>query len=132
MRPKAPLRSLLLREAMRPAETTDEWRKLKSETIPIEALQGLTRASFAHPQEEAQAIALMLRQALIKPETNRSTCDAGPRTLPNASRRFSRAGISKPTIPPVHRSPSSLLAVTSPPFSPQHRRMRAQSPGSLS
>ena len=57
----------LLREAMRPAQTTDSWRDLRPTTIPIESLHGLSRAEFAHLQEEAQAIALMLRQALEKP-----------------------------------------------------------------
>lgn len=58
----------LLREAMRPARVTEEWRNLRPEKIPTEALKGLSRASFAHPQEEAQAVALMLRQALQEPE----------------------------------------------------------------
>ena len=61
------LRAHLLREAMRPASVSDEWRHLRPETIPVGAVHGLSRASFAHPQEEAQAVALMLRQALQEP-----------------------------------------------------------------
>lgn len=61
-------RFALLREAMRPAKVTEEWRGLTQEKILPKALSGLSRATFAHPQEEAQAIALMLRQALQHPD----------------------------------------------------------------
>lgn len=61
--PSSP-RLRLLSEAMRPAATTEAWRDLQPEHIPPDAVAGLSRTSFAYPQEEAQAIALMLRQAL--------------------------------------------------------------------
>ncbi len=61
-------RSALLHEAMRPAAVTDAWRHLQPSMIPLTALEGIARTTFAHPQEEAQAIALMLRQALETPE----------------------------------------------------------------
>ena len=57
-------RQRLLRESMRPAKVTDEWRRLKPQDIPLEAIKGLSCAELDHPQEEAQAIALMLRAAL--------------------------------------------------------------------
>lgn len=64
--PGSPRRRLLA-EAMRPAATTDEWRHLRADDVPANAASGLTRATFAHAQEEAQAIALMVRQGLIDP-----------------------------------------------------------------
>jgi ATP-dependent helicase/nuclease subunit B len=57
----------LLREAMRPANVTEMWRDLRPDTIPLAAVEGLSRVTFAHPQEEAQAVALMLRRALEEP-----------------------------------------------------------------
>src|SRR5690606_4142313 len=54
----------LLTEAMRPADTTDHWRKLTPHDIPPTALQGLTRIDCDTPQEEADVIALILREAL--------------------------------------------------------------------
>jgi ATP-dependent helicase/nuclease subunit B len=57
-------RARLLQESMRPAEVTEEWRKLRPADIPPEALNGLSRIELNHPQEEAQAIALIMRAAL--------------------------------------------------------------------
>ena len=54
----------LLTEAMRPADTTDHWRKLTPHDIPPTALDGLTRIDCDTPQEEADVIALILREAL--------------------------------------------------------------------
>jgi ATP-dependent helicase/nuclease subunit B len=58
----------LLREATRPASVSEGWRDLKNADIPQTAVAGFARATFAHPQEEAQGIALMLRQALDIPD----------------------------------------------------------------
>ncbi|MFN7114048.1 MAG: double-strand break repair protein AddB [Alphaproteobacteria bacterium] len=54
----------LLTEAMRPAETTERWRQLTPHDIPATALDGLTRIDCDTPQEEADVIALILREAL--------------------------------------------------------------------
>ncbi len=54
----------LLSDAMRPADTTDHWRKLTTKDIPAKALDGLTRIDCDTPQEEADVIALILREAL--------------------------------------------------------------------
>lgn len=62
-------RDILLREALRPAPTTDAWRALAergSKTI-ARGLDGLSLLEAAHPGEEATAIALMLREALQTP-----------------------------------------------------------------
>ena len=61
-------RHRLLQETMRPAKVTEAWRHLKPNDIPRDALVGLSRLTCDHPQEEAQAIALMLRTALETPE----------------------------------------------------------------
>ncbi|MDP6872253.1 MAG: double-strand break repair protein AddB, partial [Alphaproteobacteria bacterium] len=59
-------RHRLLREALRPTETTEHWRRLP----PLDpgAAAGLVRIDCADPIEEAGVIALCLRQALETPE----------------------------------------------------------------
>ncbi len=62
----SPARETLLREALRPAPTTDAWRAL-AERGPGEiakGLEGLSIVEAAHPGEEAASIALMLREVL--------------------------------------------------------------------
>ncbi len=59
-------RAQLLREAFRPAGTTEEWRNLQGK-LKANAAQGLTRLVSDTPQEEAQVIALRLREALERP-----------------------------------------------------------------
>jgi len=54
----------LLQESMRPAEVTEAWRELDAKKIPRAALNGLTHLTLDNAQEEAQAIALMMRGAL--------------------------------------------------------------------
>ncbi|MFD1624918.1 double-strand break repair protein AddB [Azospirillum griseum] len=64
-------RARLIAESLRPAATTDGWRHLEeSDAAPmgVEALDGLTRIDAATSEEEAQAIALLMRQALETPE----------------------------------------------------------------
>jgi ATP-dependent helicase/nuclease subunit B len=58
------LRQRRLTEALRPARNTDAWRRLTPEDIPPQALEGITRVDAATPQEEADIIALLLREAL--------------------------------------------------------------------
>ncbi len=58
-------RVALLRDAMRPAATTDQWRKL--EGIPAKALEGLSRLDLPGPREEAGVIALQMRAVLESP-----------------------------------------------------------------
>ena len=55
----------LLAEAMRPAATTDGWRDLPP--LPAEALAGVTRVTCPGPREEAEAVALMMRETLETP-----------------------------------------------------------------
>lgn len=58
----------LLQESMRPAETSDGWRSLRAKDVPRAAVEGLTRLTLENPQEEAQAIALIMRAALETPK----------------------------------------------------------------
>jgi len=64
-RPPSPMgeaRAQLLREVMRPAETTEQWRAL---SLDIDmATEGFARIDAPGPREEAGMIALMLREAL--------------------------------------------------------------------
>jgi len=57
----------LMSEALRPAETTEQWRQLKTGDIPPQALDGFTRIDCDTPQEEADVIALIMRHALEEP-----------------------------------------------------------------
>lgn len=52
----------LISAALRPAATTGLWRSLPA--MPVDAVAGLARIDCAHPQQEAQVIALLLREAL--------------------------------------------------------------------
>jgi ATP-dependent helicase/nuclease subunit B len=62
----APLpRAKLLREALAPAALTHRWRYISG--IDAHSLAGLRRLDCAGPQEEAVAIALLLREALQQP-----------------------------------------------------------------
>ncbi len=58
-------RAKLLREALAPAALTHRWRFIAG--IDATALRGMRRLDCAGPQEEAGAIALLLREALEKP-----------------------------------------------------------------
>ena len=64
-------RARLLREAMRPAETTNRWRELSRDDFDVDALAGFTLVECASVQEEAGVIALAMREAL---ETEARTC----------------------------------------------------------
>ncbi len=60
-----PARAALIAEAMRPAGSTDAWRRLGG--LPAEALEGLSRIDCPSPREEAGVIALLMREALETP-----------------------------------------------------------------
>jgi ATP-dependent helicase/nuclease subunit B len=67
--PASAARETLIREILRPAPTTDAWREI-AETggnAIAQGLEGLSLVETAQPNEEAAAIALMLRHALESP-----------------------------------------------------------------
>ena len=55
----------LIAEALRPAITTDAWRRLPAQ--PVDTLAGMSRYDCAGAQEEAVTIALLLRRKLETP-----------------------------------------------------------------
>ncbi len=59
-------RPVFLSDAMRPAETTDQWQK--SPAPEAVALDGVRQINCTGPQAEAQVIALLMREALEQPE----------------------------------------------------------------
>ena len=62
-------RTMLLRETLRPAPTTDAWRMLadRGTATLAQGLDGVQIVAAAHPGEEALAIALILREAVEEP-----------------------------------------------------------------
>ncbi len=60
-------RAQLLTETMRPASVTESWRNLRGK-LDRASVAGLSRLTLAHPQEEAQVIALRLRACLETPD----------------------------------------------------------------
>jgi ATP-dependent helicase/nuclease subunit B len=58
-------RAVLVREMMRPAAVSHRWREI--EELPRETIDGLHRLDLPGQQEEALAVALLLRQALEQP-----------------------------------------------------------------
>ena len=66
---KSAPRAMLLREALRPAPTTDAWRAIADQGTGAiaEGLKNISLIEAAHPGEEALAIALILREALETP-----------------------------------------------------------------
>jgi ATP-dependent helicase/nuclease subunit B len=65
-----PARAALIREILRPAAATHEWRDLAGSGrggLDAEALKGVYRLDCGGPQEEAGAIALLLRERLEHP-----------------------------------------------------------------
>ncbi|MFN0042563.1 MAG: double-strand break repair protein AddB, partial [Alphaproteobacteria bacterium] len=75
--PPSPGRARLVAETMRPAATTEHWRQLSK--ISRDAAEGLRRIDCPGPAEEAQVIALLLREALEIPGRTASlvTSDRG-------------------------------------------------------
>ncbi|MEQ8814727.1 MAG: double-strand break repair protein AddB [Thalassobaculum sp.] len=66
----APGRAAMLREAMRPAATTEAWRALATGADPGldgSAFDGIRRIDAPGPREEAGAIALLMREVLETP-----------------------------------------------------------------
>lgn len=57
-----PSRTRLVSECMRPAAATDRWRNLPR--LPAAAVEGLSRIDCPGPREEAEVIALVMREAL--------------------------------------------------------------------
>ncbi|MBU6475612.1 MAG: double-strand break repair protein AddB, partial [Alphaproteobacteria bacterium] len=84
----------LLSEAMRPAETTENWRKLTADDITPQALDGFTRMDCDTAQEEADAIAFIMREALETPEKTCALITPDRRLARRVSLSLKRWGIA--------------------------------------
>lgn len=62
--PENSARPKLMSEVMRPVETTEKWQNLSIENIGESAVESLTRVDCTTAQEEADVIALMMREVL--------------------------------------------------------------------
>ncbi len=62
----ADARARFISEALRPASTTHRWQTISA--LPPEAVTGITRIDCPSPREEAEAVALLMREALENPE----------------------------------------------------------------
>ncbi|ODA67778.1 PD-(D/E)XK nuclease superfamily protein [Methyloligella halotolerans] len=58
----------LVSEVLRPAETTERWQALAGDGGIADALQGISLIEAPGPQDEAEAIALILRHAVEEPD----------------------------------------------------------------
>jgi ATP-dependent helicase/nuclease subunit B len=109
------LRERLLSDAMRPAESTDEWASLRSALSDADldaALSGVTLVEAASERDEAAAIAVALRRAVIDPG-KRAALVTGDRELARrVSAELSRFGIQADDsggAPLTASAPAALL-----------------------
>ncbi|MDP7545654.1 MAG: double-strand break repair protein AddB, partial [Alphaproteobacteria bacterium] len=106
-------RHRLLREALRPTETTEQWRGLPN--LPAQAAAGLLRVDCANPIEEAGVIALCLRQALETPGRTGAliTPDRGlARRVAAELKRWEIVVDDSAGLPLAATPPGSLLRLT--------------------
>ena len=103
----------LLREALRPTETTEHWRQLPA--LPSAAAAGLVRIDCADPIEEAGVIALCLRRALETPGRTAAliTPDRGlARRVAVELKRWRIVVDDSAGLPLAATPPGSFLALT--------------------
>ena len=84
----------LMSEAMRPAGTTENWRKLETGTIESQALDGFTKIECDTPQEEADVIAISMRETLETPEKTCALITPDRRLARRVSLSLRRWGIN--------------------------------------
>lgn len=83
----------LMFEAMRPADTTEKWRALTTQDIGQNALHGFSRIDCDTPQEEADVIALLLRETLETPAKTAALITPDRRLARRVSLSLRRWGI---------------------------------------
>lgn len=89
----SPARLQLLHESTRPAAVTESWKNLRPIDVPVDALTGLTRIELDHVQEEAQTIALLMRQSLESPTKTTALVTADRSLAERVSAVLQRWGI---------------------------------------
>ncbi|MBT7758025.1 MAG: double-strand break repair protein AddB, partial [Rhodospirillaceae bacterium] len=106
-------RQALLRETLRPTETTEQWRHLPA--LAPAAAAGLTRIDCADPIEEAGVIALCMRRSLETPGRTAAlvTPDRGlARRVGAELKRWDIAVDDSAGLPLVATPPGSFLRLT--------------------
>lgn len=88
-----PARARWLSESLRPAETTEQWRHLTPADISEDALKGLVRLDCDTPQDEADMIALLLREALATPHKTAALVTPDRRLARRVTQSLKRWGI---------------------------------------
>ncbi len=99
----------LVGEAMRPAATTDAWRRLPSE--PPDALDGLGRYDCVGRHEEALTIALLLRRKLETPEATAALVTPDRELARQVAAELTRWGIAIDDSAglPLNRTPPGVF-----------------------
>ena len=104
-------RLALLREAMRPANQSGQWRLIpEQQIVTAQSLEGMTRVDCYDRHEEAEVIALAMREALETPGKTAMLISADQRLGQMVSGELKRwgimvsssAGISLAETPPAH------------------------------
>ncbi len=83
-----------LSHALRPAETTEQWRRLDHSDVTADALKGLVRVDCDTPQDEADLIALLMRETLETPEKTAALITPDRRLARRVTQSLKRWGIS--------------------------------------
>ncbi|MCE2516610.1 MAG: double-strand break repair protein AddB [Alphaproteobacteria bacterium] len=87
-------RLALIREAMRPAAQTAQWRKIpETQTIRPESLDGITRVDCYDRREESEVIALAMREVLDTPGKTAVLITADQRLSRMVSGELKRWGV---------------------------------------
>ncbi len=106
-------RARLIAEAMRPAATTEGWRELGG--LDEGALAGLTRIDAPTAEEEASAIALLMREVLEEPEKTAALVTPDRNLARRVAMALSRWGIAVDDSagrPLVHTAAGTYLRLT--------------------
>ena len=115
--PALALRDRLVSEALRPAETTDEWADRRS-TIPAGditlALSGVTLVEAPRERDEAAAIAIALRRAIVEPGSNAALVTGDRELARRVSAELLRFGVRADDsggTPLANTPPGTLLGL---------------------
>lgn len=88
-----PARARWLSHALRPAQTTEQWRSLREPDITRHATDGLVRIDCDTPQDEADMIALLMRETLQTPEKTAALVTPDRRLARRVTQSLKRWGI---------------------------------------
>jgi ATP-dependent helicase/nuclease subunit B len=115
--PVLAVRGRVISDAMRPAETTDEWLHLRSAISQDElssALEGVSLLEAANEREEALAIAVALRLAISKPDSRAALVTADRNLARRVAAELLRFGIEADDsggAPLANAPPAALLRI---------------------